>query len=260
MFAATGPEQIGLRVRAEAAGRLLRCGTILVRKARSVRQWRKSPPGMAPKSTTRIGERERPIVFHHGWPLSSDDWDAQMLFFLHQGFRVIAHDRRGHGLSSQTWHGNDMDTYADDMAQLVCRARSAERCSRGPFNGWRRGGTVCCPAWPGTCGEGGIDRRGAADHGQECNQPRRLADRGIRQLPRRLGGQPRAILPRCSVGALLRLQQVRRQGFGGRYRQLVAPGHDGGRQGALRLHRGILRDGFYRRPAGDRAADTGDAR
>jgi non-heme chloroperoxidase len=61
----------------------------------------------------------QPIVFHHGWPLSADDWDAQMLFFLSQGFRVIAHDRRGHGRSSQTDTGNDMDTYADDMAQLA---------------------------------------------------------------------------------------------------------------------------------------------
>jgi non-heme chloroperoxidase len=54
----------------------------------------------------------QPIVFHHGWPLSSDDWDAQMLFFLDKGFRVIAHDRRGHGRSSQTETGNEMDTYA----------------------------------------------------------------------------------------------------------------------------------------------------
>jgi non-heme chloroperoxidase len=61
----------------------------------------------------------QPIVFHHGWPLSSDDWDAQMLFFLSQGYRVIAHDRRGHGRSSQTETGNDMDTYADDVAQLA---------------------------------------------------------------------------------------------------------------------------------------------
>ncbi|WJR65937.1 alpha/beta hydrolase [Neorhizobium sp. CSC1952] len=59
------------------------------------------------------------IVFHHGWPLSSDDWDAQMLFFLHQGFRVIAHDRRGHGRSSQTETGNEMDTYAADVAELA---------------------------------------------------------------------------------------------------------------------------------------------
>jgi non-heme chloroperoxidase len=61
----------------------------------------------------------QPLVFHHGWPLSSDDWDAQLLFFLSKGYRVIAHDRRGHGRSTQTWQGNDMDTYADDVAQLA---------------------------------------------------------------------------------------------------------------------------------------------
>jgi len=61
----------------------------------------------------------QPIVFHHGWPLSADDWDAQMLFFLHQGYRVIAHDRRGHGRSSQTDTGNEMDTYAADVAELT---------------------------------------------------------------------------------------------------------------------------------------------
>ncbi|WP_343617405.1 alpha/beta hydrolase [Novosphingobium sp.] len=61
----------------------------------------------------------QPIVFHHGWPLSSDDWDAQMLFFLAKGFRVIAHDRRGHGRSSQTFTGNEMDTYAADVAALT---------------------------------------------------------------------------------------------------------------------------------------------
>ena len=60
-----------------------------------------------------------PIVFHHGWPLSADDWDNQMLFLLHKGYRVIAHDRRGHGRSSQTWEGNEMDTYAADVAALV---------------------------------------------------------------------------------------------------------------------------------------------
>jgi non-heme chloroperoxidase len=61
----------------------------------------------------------QPIVFHHGWPLSSDDWDAQMLFFLSNGYRVIAHDRRGHGRSTQTDTGNEMDTYAADVAELV---------------------------------------------------------------------------------------------------------------------------------------------
>ena len=61
----------------------------------------------------------QPIVFHHGWPLSSDDWDAQMMYFLSHGYRVIAHDRRGHGRSSQTATGNEMDTYAADVAQLA---------------------------------------------------------------------------------------------------------------------------------------------
>jgi non-heme chloroperoxidase len=61
------------------------------------------------------------IVFHHGWPLSADDWDAQMMFFLAQGYRVIAHDRRGHGRSSQTDTGNEMDTYAADVSELAVR-------------------------------------------------------------------------------------------------------------------------------------------
>src|ERR1700757_374238 len=61
----------------------------------------------------------QPIVFSHGWPLSADDWDAQMIFFLKHGYRVIAHDRRGHGRSSQVSEGHDMDHYADDLAAAV---------------------------------------------------------------------------------------------------------------------------------------------
>ncbi len=61
----------------------------------------------------------QPVVFHHGWPLSADDWDSQMLFFLSKGFRVVAHDRRGHGRSTQTDTGNDMDTYAADLITLA---------------------------------------------------------------------------------------------------------------------------------------------
>jgi non-heme chloroperoxidase len=61
----------------------------------------------------------QPVMFHHGWPLSADDWDNQMLFFLSHGYRVIAHDRRGHGRSDQTDTGNDMDTYAADVAEIA---------------------------------------------------------------------------------------------------------------------------------------------
>lgn len=60
----------------------------------------------------------QPIVFSHGWPLTADDWDTQMLFFAMRGYRVIAHDRRGHGRSTQTWDGNEIDTYADDLSSL----------------------------------------------------------------------------------------------------------------------------------------------
>ena len=61
----------------------------------------------------------QPLMFHHGWPLTADDWDGQMMFFLQHGYRVVAHDRRGHGRSSQTSTGNDMDTYAADVAELT---------------------------------------------------------------------------------------------------------------------------------------------
>ena len=61
----------------------------------------------------------QPIVFSHGWPLNADSWDSQMLFLASNGYRCIGHDRRGHGRSTQTWHGNDMDTYADDLATLI---------------------------------------------------------------------------------------------------------------------------------------------
>jgi non-heme chloroperoxidase len=80
-------------------------------------------PNITTKDATTIYYKDwgkgQPIVFSHGWPLTADDWDGQMLFFGQQGFRVIAHDRRGHGRSTQTWDGNDMDTYADDLAALT---------------------------------------------------------------------------------------------------------------------------------------------
>jgi len=75
------------------------------------------------KDGTRIYYKDwgvgKPIVFSHGWPLNSDSWESQMVFLASKGFRCIAHDRRGHGRSSQPWNGNDMNTYADDLADLL---------------------------------------------------------------------------------------------------------------------------------------------
>src|SRR5580698_5758134 len=79
-------------------------------------------PTISTKDGTTIFYKDwgkgQPIVFSHGWPLTADDWDGQMLYFGNLGYRVIAHDRRGHGRADQTWGGNDMDTYADDLAEL----------------------------------------------------------------------------------------------------------------------------------------------
>jgi len=80
-------------------------------------------PTLTMKDGTEIYYKDwaygQPVVFSHGWPLSADAWDDQMLFLGERGYRVIAHDRRGHGRSSQPWRGNDLDTYADDLAALV---------------------------------------------------------------------------------------------------------------------------------------------
>jgi len=80
-------------------------------------------PTITTKDGTQIYYKDwgkgQPIVFSHGWPLTADDWDGQMLYFGQEGHRVIAHDRRGHGRSTQTWDGNEMDTYADDLATLT---------------------------------------------------------------------------------------------------------------------------------------------
>ena len=81
----------------------------------------------------------QPIVFHHGWPLSADDWDNQMMFFLAHGYRVIAHDRRGHGRSTQTFSGNEMDNYAADVAALVAALGLKDAIHVGHSTG----GAVC---------------------------------------------------------------------------------------------------------------------
>ena len=88
----------------------------------------------------------QPIVFHHGWPLSSDDWDTQMLYFVEKGYRVIAHDRRGHGRSSQVGSGHDMDHYAADAAAVVKHLDLQQRHAHWPLHRRRRGRPAMSPA------------------------------------------------------------------------------------------------------------------
>ncbi len=176
----------------------------------------------------------QPIMFHHGWPLSADDWDSQMLFFLAEGYRVIAHDRRGHGRSSQTDLGNDMDTYAADAAELVAHLDLRNAIHVGHSTG---GGEVV---------------RYVARHGEPNGRVAKAAiisaippvmvksDNNPGGTPievfdgfRAGHGQPRAILHRYPRRPVLRLQSARREGVRGPHPQLVAPGDDGIDQGPL---------------------------
>src|SRR6202045_2219547 len=96
-------------------------------------------PTLTTKDGTHIYYKDwgkgQPIVFSHGWPLTADDWGGQMLFFGQQGYRVIAHDRRGHGRSTQTWDGNGMDTYVDDLAALTEKLNLKNAIHVGPSTG-----------------------------------------------------------------------------------------------------------------------------
>ena len=221
-------------------------------------------PSITTKDGTEIFYKDwgagQPIVFHHGWPLSADDWDAQMLFFLQHGYRVIAHDRRGHGRSTQTGKGNDMDTYAADVAALTAHLDLRNAVHVGHSTGGGEVARYVARYGTGPRRQGGADRRGAADHGQDREQSRRPADRGVRRSSRGPRREPGAVLPRRALGPLLRLQPARREGLRGRDRQLVAAGHDGRRQGPLRLHQGILGDRLHRGSQGDRTADPRHAR
>ena len=126
----------------------------------------------------------RPVVFSHGWPLTADAWDDQLFLVASNGYRAIAHDRRGGGRSGQPWNGNDLDTYADDLAELIEALDLRDAVLVGHSTG---GGEVT--RYIGRHGTSRVakavlaERDPAAD-AQDRRQPRRPADRGVRRPPR----------------------------------------------------------------------------
>ncbi len=113
----------------------------------------------------------QPIVFSHGWPLSADDWDAQMLFFLKHGYRVIAHDRRGHGRSTQVADGHDMDHYADDLAALTSHLNLKDAIHVGHSTGGGEVTRYLARRGESRCIQGCADQRGAAAHAEDAANP-----------------------------------------------------------------------------------------
>ena len=204
----------------------------------------------------------QPIVFHHGWPLSGDDWDTQMLYFLGKGYRVIAHDRRGHGRSSQVSDGHDMDHYAADVAAVVEHLDLTNAIHIGHSTG------------------GGEARHYVARYGQPQGRVAKLVLIGavppiMVKTPGNPGGLPIEVFDGLrkqlaanraqfyvdfAVRSLLRLQPARREGDPRRHPELVAAGHDGQRQGALRGHQGLLGDRLHRGPEDHQRADARHAR
>jgi non-heme chloroperoxidase len=199
----------------------------------------------------------QPIVFSHGWPLSADDWDAQMLFFLKQGYRVIAHDRRGHGRSTQTGDGHDMDHYADDLAALTAHLDLKDAILVGHSTG---GGEVT--HYLGRHGESRVAKAALINAvpplmvktaANPNGLPKEVFDGLQAQLAANRSNFYRALPEGPFYG------YARGTAFGGDHCQLVASGHDGRRESALRRHRRLLADRFHRRSQEDHGAGIGDA-
>jgi hypothetical protein len=199
------------------------------------------------------------VTFSHGWPLSSDAWDGQMFFLAQNGFRVVAHDRRGHGRSSQASSGNDMDGYADDLAAVI----EALDLKDATLVSHSTGGGGSCPLHRASRDEAGRQsgsrRRRAADHAEIRGQSGGAADGGVRQPAERHDEGPLAILQGPGY-IVLRRQQAGGQGLPGYAGSVLALEYAGRLQERLRKHQGLLRDRFHRGPQEGRCPYPGHAR
>jgi non-heme chloroperoxidase len=201
----------------------------------------------------------QPIVFSHGWPLSADDWDNQMLFFLKHGYRVIAHDRRGHGRSTQTGDGHDMDHYADDLAALTTHLDLKNAIHVGHSTG---GGEVT--RYLGRHGESRVVKAALISAVpplmlKTAANPAGLPKEVFDGLQAQLAANRAQFYRGLPEGPFYGLQPAGRESFGGDHPKLVAPGDDGRREGALRWRRCLLTDRFYGRSQENHGAGAGHA-
>ena len=194
-------------------------------------------------------------MFSHGWPLSADDWDTQMLFFLNNGYRVIAHDRRGHGRSAQVGDGHDMDHYADDLAALTAHLDLKNAIHVGHSTG---GGEVV--HYLARHGESRVakavdHRRGAAADGENRRPiPAALPRKCSTDLQAQLAANRSEFYRDLAAGPFYGFNRPGAKASEAIIAELVAAGHDGRREGALRRHRRLLTDRFHRRPEEDHGA------
>ncbi len=198
----------------------------------------------------------QPIVFSHGWPLNADAWDEQLFFFASNGYRAIAHDRRGHGRSGQPWNGNDMNTYADDLATLIDKLELSNAILVGHSTG---GGEVT--RYLGRHGTG----RAAKATLVGAVPPLML------KTEANPGGLPRSAFDAIRDGvAKDKSQYYKDLAFpfygANRPESKVSEGlrdqfwpaeHAGGLQGCVRLHQGVFGDRLHRGPEEDRDPRAG---
>ena len=183
----------------------------------------------------------QPVVFSHGWPLSADAFEDQMFFLASRGYRCIAHDRRGHGRSGQTWHGNDLDTYADDLAALTDALDLKNAVHVGHSTG---GGEVT--RYIGRHGTKRVAKAvliGAIPPLmlKTAANPGGLPIEVFDQLRANVVADRSAVLERAEP-ALLRLQPAGREDLRRRAGVVLAAEHDGRFSGVVLLHQGVLRN------------------
>ena len=199
------------------------------------------------------------VTFSHGWPLNADAWDGQMHFLAQHGFRVIAHDRRGHGRSSQASSGNDMNGYADDLAAVIETLDLRERHARGSLDRRRRSRALHRAPWHEARGQSRADCRRSAAHAEDLGESRRPADGSVRRHSRGSRRGSLAVLQGPGRPVLWR-QSGRREGLTRHARSVLALEHAERPEECIRKHQGVLRNRLHRGPEEDRRPDAGPAR